>query len=69
MPVPPLCVSCRQRPAESQWRPFCSERCKMVDLGRWLAGDYRIPGPPIGPDDRTDEFGDGDDYPDLHTRR
>ena len=22
--------------------PFCSERCKYVDLGRWLDGDYRI---------------------------
>jgi hypothetical protein len=23
--------------------PFCSERCKMLDLGRWLDGDYGIP--------------------------
>jgi endogenous inhibitor of DNA gyrase (YacG/DUF329 family) len=23
--------------------PFCSERCQLVDLGRWLAEDYRIP--------------------------
>ena len=22
--------------------PFCSERCRFVDLGRWLGGDYRI---------------------------
>ena len=26
------------------WRPFCSERCKMVDLGAWLANDRGIPG-------------------------
>ena len=26
------------------WRPFCSERCKMVDLGAWVLGHYRIPG-------------------------
>ena len=26
------------------WRPFCSERCKMVDLGAWLANDRAIPG-------------------------
>ena len=39
----PLCVYCRQRPVESAWRPFCSERCKMADLGRWLSGDYRVP--------------------------
>lgn len=24
-------------------RPFCSERCKLVDLGAWSSGDYRIP--------------------------
>lgn len=24
--------------------PFCSERCRMVDLGRWIQGDYVIPG-------------------------
>lgn len=23
--------------------PFCSPRCKMADLGRWLGGEYRIP--------------------------
>jgi uncharacterized protein len=23
--------------------PFCSKRCKMADLGRWLGGEYRIP--------------------------
>lgn len=23
--------------------PFCSERCKLVDLGRWLGGKYQIP--------------------------
>jgi uncharacterized protein len=25
------------------WRPFCSERCKLADLARWLSEDYRIP--------------------------
>jgi uncharacterized protein len=39
----PLCVYCRQRPVEVAWRPFCSERCKMADLGRWLSGNYRVP--------------------------
>ena len=23
--------------------PFCSERCKLIDLGRWLDGKYQIP--------------------------
>jgi endogenous inhibitor of DNA gyrase (YacG/DUF329 family) len=25
------------------YRPFCSERCKLIDLGNWLSGNYRIP--------------------------
>jgi uncharacterized protein len=25
------------------WRPFCSERCKMIDLGAWATESYRIP--------------------------
>ena len=28
--------------AEFEHFPFCSERCKMVDLGRWLGGHYHI---------------------------
>ena len=24
-------------------RPFCSERCRMIDLGKWIDGDYAIP--------------------------
>jgi len=38
---------------ESKWRPFCSERCKMIDLGEWAAESYRIPGaePPVGEED------------------
>lgn len=35
----PICGS----PAEMKHRPFCSARCAMIDLGRWLKGDYRIP--------------------------
>jgi endogenous inhibitor of DNA gyrase (YacG/DUF329 family) len=46
----PTCVYCRQRPAVARWRPFCSERCKMADLGRWLRGDYRIASGPLSPD-------------------
>jgi hypothetical protein len=26
--------------------PFCSQRCRLVDLGAWLEGDYRIPTSP-----------------------
>ena len=27
----------------NRWRPFCSERCKMIDLGAWAAESYRVP--------------------------
>jgi hypothetical protein len=29
--------------AESAHRPFCSERCRLIDLGAWLAEQHRIP--------------------------
>jgi len=50
------CPSCR---APVAWdgnphRPFCSERCRMVDLGNWASDRYRVPGPPVGDDDTSD---------------
>lgn len=45
-----LCPICR-RPEDPVTRPFCSARCADVDLGRWLTGHYRIPGPPAEVDD------------------
>ena len=37
------------RLAMPQHRPFCSVRCADVDLGHWLTGQYRVPGPPTDP--------------------
>lgn len=31
------------KPAAEASRPFCSERCRDVDLNRWLSGGYAIP--------------------------
>jgi len=28
---------------ESPWRPFCSKRCRLIDLGEWLSEERRIP--------------------------
>ncbi|QGY01790.1 DNA gyrase inhibitor YacG [Methylobacterium mesophilicum SR1.6/6] len=36
------CPICR-RPAELEYRPFCSQRCADVDLGRWLNERYALP--------------------------
>lgn len=29
---------------DNPFRPFCSERCKLVDLGNWVNEEYRVPG-------------------------
>jgi uncharacterized protein len=46
-----VCAYCRRAPADPAWRPFCSERCRLADLGKWLSGDYRVAGDPLPPDD------------------
>jgi endogenous inhibitor of DNA gyrase (YacG/DUF329 family) len=43
-----LCPICKKRidpPCDGvkSYFPFCSERCKLIDLGRWLGGKYQIP--------------------------
>jgi uncharacterized protein len=36
------CPECR-RPSHREHYPFCSDRCRNVDLNRWLKGSYAIP--------------------------
>ncbi len=33
---------------ENRSAPFCSDRCRLVDLAKWLGEEYRIPGPRPG---------------------
>jgi endogenous inhibitor of DNA gyrase (YacG/DUF329 family) len=40
---------------DNPWRPFCSERCQLIDFGRWVDEDYRVPGQRINPAEITDE--------------
>jgi uncharacterized protein len=53
------CPTCRKPTNNSpanRYRPFCSERCQMVDLGLWAGGEYRVAGQAVEdrehPDDR-----------------
>ena len=39
------------KPASEASRPFCSERCRDVDLNRWLSNSYAIPGRPEADED------------------
>jgi endogenous inhibitor of DNA gyrase (YacG/DUF329 family) len=48
----PICdrVIESERLQESPWRPFCSQRCRTIDLGRWLGEQYRMPAVDAGAD-------------------
>ena len=55
------CPTCRK---ETSWdnnphRPFCSQRCQLIDLGAWTEERYRIPGPKL-----EMNFGDDDEEED-----
>lgn len=39
----PRCGGLALFAADNPWRPFCSERCKLIDLGQWANEGYRIP--------------------------
>jgi endogenous inhibitor of DNA gyrase (YacG/DUF329 family) len=39
----PTCEKESSMAAENAFRPFCCERCKLIDLGAWAAEDYKIP--------------------------
>jgi hypothetical protein len=39
------------KPAQEATKPFCSPRCRDVDLNRWLSGSYVIPGKPDADED------------------
>jgi len=41
-------------------RPFCSEHCKLIDLGHWVSGAYRIP-TKTADEDEDGEFMSGED--------
>ncbi len=57
------CPICKREipnaPNDFEWRPFCSKRCKTIDLGNWLGEVYRITRP-LGPDDDIEALVDDD---------
>ena len=57
MPLLVKCPTCRN---ECSWednshRPFCSERCKLIDLGAWTEERFRIPGRKVETQFRDDD--------------
>lgn len=53
--TPTLTVTCPQcrgpslYAPDNRYRPFCSERCKQVDLGAWASEEFRVPSSPTDP--------------------
>ncbi|HET9642974.1 MAG TPA: DNA gyrase inhibitor YacG [Burkholderiaceae bacterium] len=51
------CPTCGRLSAfapSNRWRPFCSERCRNIDLGGWASESYRMPARPDPDDDTRD---------------
>jgi len=45
-PIEVACPQCGNKvlwSTDNRYRPFCSERCKLMDLGQWATGSYSIP--------------------------
>ena len=47
----PKCAVCGKLVVQA-FKPFCSARCKQIDLNRWLTESYRVPAGPV--DDEED---------------
>lgn len=43
------CPICKKKTTweENPFRPFCSERCKLIDLGKWASEEYKVAGEKI----------------------
>ena len=55
---PERCLTCKGPVApDAKHRPFCSDRCRLADLGRWFREDYVV-SRPLRPDDRPETPGD-----------
>ncbi|MFK8030288.1 MAG: DNA gyrase inhibitor YacG [Gammaproteobacteria bacterium] len=40
----PTCKASAEFSDKNAFRPFCSERCQLIDLGEWFGEEHRIPG-------------------------
>jgi endogenous inhibitor of DNA gyrase (YacG/DUF329 family) len=43
----PICGAKNTWNTENKFRPFCSDRCKLIDLGEWASEGHKIPGEPV----------------------
>ncbi|MFD2229706.1 DNA gyrase inhibitor YacG [Alkalimarinus sediminis] len=50
----PTCQTVVEWVERNEHRPFCSDRCRLIDLGAWAAEDYKIAGKPASEWDMAD---------------
>ena len=60
----PYCEALTEYSAKNPYRPFCSERCQLIDLGDWANEKFAIPAENAKPDDAQLDV---DDTPDTKT--
>jgi endogenous inhibitor of DNA gyrase (YacG/DUF329 family) len=56
----PRCPICKHLALDSALLPFCAERCRTIDLARWLDGAYRFANATDEPSDESPHEGDED---------
>jgi endogenous inhibitor of DNA gyrase (YacG/DUF329 family) len=56
----PQCGSDVPWQQQQQWRPFCSERCKLIDLGEWASAAHKIAGESTQENINIDEYNPSD---------
>lgn len=52
------CPTCGKKDtwsSDNKFRPFCSERCKLIDLGAWADEKHRVPGESVDTNELPDE--------------
>ncbi|MAK90925.1 MAG: DNA gyrase inhibitor YacG [Oceanospirillaceae bacterium] len=54
----PTCQKDVEWKPENKYRPFCSERCKLIDLGEWASGGHAIPGKSVQEEMMSEEWED-----------
>ena len=57
----PICKKPADQTRDNLFRPFCSERCKLIDFGNWADGNYSIPAQDARPS--PEELGQHDNSP------
>jgi endogenous inhibitor of DNA gyrase (YacG/DUF329 family) len=50
----PTCQRTTQFAPDNPWRPFCSERCRLIDLGAWASEKFRVPAQAEDPETAPD---------------